>query len=82
MYDRAARSSSPGSSGSRRVVTYDEIPPLVLDATTGAEDRTFWANQGYDLRPSIAASTPQRREVAGPRPSPSSSSARGSCPRT
>ncbi len=33
----------------RRVLTYDQIPPLVLDATTGAEDRTFWTNQGFDL---------------------------------
>ena len=33
----------------RRVLTYDQIPPLVLDATTGAEDRTFWTNHGFDL---------------------------------
>ena len=26
----------------RRVVTYDDVPRLVLDATTTAEDRTFW----------------------------------------
>src|SRR5262245_51852034 len=28
----------------RRVVTFTEIPPLVLDTTTAAEDRTFWQN--------------------------------------
>ena len=32
----------------RRVVTYEEVPQLVLDATTTAEDRTFWANDGFD----------------------------------
>src|SRR5690349_9129117 len=31
----------------RRVVTYDEVPKLLLDATTAAEDRTFWQNDGF-----------------------------------
>jgi membrane peptidoglycan carboxypeptidase len=33
----------------RRVVSFDEIPPLVLDATIATEDRTFWHNEGYDM---------------------------------
>jgi membrane peptidoglycan carboxypeptidase len=32
----------------RHVVTYDEVPKLVLDATTSAEDHSFWQNSGYD----------------------------------
>ena len=32
----------------RRVVAYEDIPRLVLDATTTAEDRTFWENPGFD----------------------------------
>jgi len=32
----------------RRVVTFDEVPHLVLDATTTAEDRSFWKNSGFD----------------------------------
>ncbi|MBA2382904.1 MAG: transglycosylase domain-containing protein, partial [Chloroflexi bacterium] len=32
----------------RRVVAFDEVPKLVLDATTTAEDRTFWDNSGFD----------------------------------
>jgi membrane peptidoglycan carboxypeptidase len=32
----------------RRVVAYDQVPKLVLDATTTAEDRTFWQNPGFD----------------------------------
>ena len=32
----------------RQVVSYDDVPNLILDATTTAEDRTFWKNGGYD----------------------------------
>ena len=32
----------------RRVVGFKEVPHLILDATTTAEDRTFWKNGGYD----------------------------------
>ena len=32
----------------RRVVAYAEVPQLILDATTTAEDRTFWSNPGID----------------------------------
>jgi membrane peptidoglycan carboxypeptidase len=32
----------------RDVVTFDEIPPVVVDATTSIEDRTFWENAGFD----------------------------------
>jgi membrane peptidoglycan carboxypeptidase len=31
----------------RRVVTYNDVPRLVIDATTTAEDRTFWTNDGF-----------------------------------
>ena len=39
----------------RTVLTYDEIPQLVLDATTGAEDRTFWSNEGFDVQAMLSA---------------------------
>ncbi|NJD29209.1 MAG: hypothetical protein FIA92_13045, partial [Chloroflexi bacterium] len=42
----------------RRVVTFAEVPPLVLDATTTAEDRTFWDNDGFDPA-AIAAAVAQ-----------------------
>ncbi len=32
----------------RRVVPFEEIPTLLLDATTNTEDRTFWVNEGFD----------------------------------
>ncbi len=39
----------------RRVVTFDQVPDLILDATTTAEDRTFWTNDGYDPTAIVAA---------------------------
>ncbi|HEY7969693.1 MAG TPA: transglycosylase domain-containing protein, partial [Candidatus Limnocylindrales bacterium] len=39
----------------RRVVTFAEVPQLVIDATTTAEDRTFWTNQGFDPAAIVAA---------------------------
>ena len=39
----------------RRVVAYQEIPRLVLDVTTTAEDRTFWTNEGFDPYAILAA---------------------------
>ncbi len=42
----------------RRVVTYEEVPKLVLDATAAAEDRTFWENDGFDIA-AIAAAAAQ-----------------------
>ncbi|HEV8516803.1 MAG TPA: transglycosylase domain-containing protein [Candidatus Limnocylindrales bacterium] len=32
----------------RRVVSFEDVPKLVIDATTAAEDRTFWQNEGFD----------------------------------
>ena len=39
----------------REVVTFEEIPPLVLDATTAIEDKTFWENAGFDPMAIVAA---------------------------
>jgi len=32
----------------RETVTFAEIPPILVDATTAVEDRTFWDNAGFD----------------------------------
>jgi membrane peptidoglycan carboxypeptidase len=32
----------------RTVVTFDQIPPALVDATTSVEDKTFWDNSGFD----------------------------------
>ncbi len=32
----------------RVVVTFDQIPPALVDATTSIEDKTFWDNAGFD----------------------------------
>ena len=39
----------------RRVVTFDEVPHLIIDATTTAEDRTFWTNSGFDPAAIVSA---------------------------
>src|SRR6478672_10692443 len=39
----------------RDVVTFDEIPPILLDATTAVEDKTFWENAGFDPVGIVAA---------------------------
>ena len=42
-------------SENRRVLKYAEIPAVVVDATTSAEDKTFWTNKGFDPAAVIAA---------------------------
>ena len=46
----------------REVVQFDDIPKLVLDATTSVEDRSFWENQGIDL---VATLSALAQEVSG-----------------
>ena len=33
----------------RELVTFDQIPPELIDATTAVEDKDFWSNPGFDL---------------------------------
>ncbi|MGH2524664.1 MAG: transglycosylase domain-containing protein, partial [Anaerolineales bacterium] len=35
--------------GDRQYVRYDQIPPVVVNATVALEDQTFFTNPGYDL---------------------------------
>ncbi|MFO7531221.1 MAG: transglycosylase domain-containing protein [Candidatus Limnocylindrales bacterium] len=39
----------------RKVVDFEDIPAIVLDATTATEDDTFWDNPGVDLTATINA---------------------------
>jgi membrane peptidoglycan carboxypeptidase len=39
----------------RRVVAYADIPELILDTATTAEDRSFWSNGGFDPGAILAA---------------------------
>jgi peptidoglycan glycosyltransferase len=39
----------------RDIATFEEIPPILLDATTAIEDKTFWENAGFDPMAIIAA---------------------------
>ena len=65
----------------REPVTYEDIPPELIDATTSIEDKTFWENTGFDPVGFVSAAmdTLEGRPAAAPR-SPSSLSGPGSCP--
>ncbi len=40
----------------RQIVTFDQVPPELIDATTAIEDKDFWSNPGFDLGGFISAS--------------------------
>jgi membrane peptidoglycan carboxypeptidase len=49
VYDRADKVQLARLGDDRReVVTFDQIPPALVDATTSVEDKTFWENSGFD----------------------------------
>src|SRR6267378_2619708 len=43
------------SEENREVVSYDEIPQVLIDATVSAEDKSFWTNPGVDVLGTIRA---------------------------
>ena len=56
VYDRAGKVElGRFEDQRRRVLAFDSIPKTVLDATTAAEDRTFWDNAGIDVPALISA---------------------------
>ena len=49
IYDRTGKIElARFGAAKREVVTFDQIPPILLDATTAVEDKTFWDNAGFD----------------------------------
>ena len=49
LYDRTGKSElARFGQFKREVVTFDQIPPILIDATTAVEDKTFWENAGFD----------------------------------
>jgi membrane peptidoglycan carboxypeptidase len=45
----------------RRVIAYEEIPKLVLDTATTAEDRSYWTNGGFDPAAILSAAAETAR---------------------
>jgi membrane peptidoglycan carboxypeptidase len=39
----------------REVITFADIPPEVIDATTAIEDKDFWSNPGFDFGGFVSA---------------------------
>ena len=49
VYDRTGKVELASFAREQRdVVTFDQIPPVLIDATTSIEDKTFWENAGFD----------------------------------
>ena len=49
LYDRTGTVQLAAfGSENRRVLTFSQIPDVVLDTTTSTEDKTFWTNTGFD----------------------------------
>jgi penicillin-binding protein 1A len=56
LYDRTGQHQLAAyGSENRRILKFAEIPNVVLDATTTAEDKTFWTNTGFDPAAVLAA---------------------------
>ncbi len=56
IYDRTGKVElARFGSANREVVTFAEIPPILVDATTAVEDKTFWDNAGFDPVAIVAA---------------------------
>ncbi|MCY7419024.1 MAG: transglycosylase domain-containing protein, partial [Chloroflexi bacterium] len=56
IYDRNKVELARFSSGERReVVAFQDIAPILIDATTAIEDKTFWTNTGFDPLGIVAA---------------------------
>ncbi|HEY8237944.1 MAG TPA: transglycosylase domain-containing protein, partial [Candidatus Limnocylindrales bacterium] len=39
----------------RELVTFDQIPPEMIDATTAIEDKDYWTNPGFDIGAVVSA---------------------------
>src|SRR5438876_1224375 len=39
----------------REIVSFEQIPPEMLDATTAIEDKDFWSNPGFDVAGFVSA---------------------------
>src|SRR6185369_10489755 len=46
LFDRNGKLLASLGEFKRQVVTYEQIPPEMLDATTAIEDKDFWTNPG------------------------------------
>lgn len=56
VYDRTGKTQlARFGEFNRSVVSFDQIPKALMDATTAVEDRTFWDNAGFDTLGIIAA---------------------------
>jgi len=56
IYDRTGKIELARFGGEKReIVEFKDIPPIVIDAQTAVEDKTFWENSGFDPLAIISA---------------------------
>ena len=57
IYDRTGKVELARFGQTQRVVidSFSQLPPVLVDATTSIEDKTFWANSGFDPLGIVAA---------------------------
>ena len=48
VFDRNGTELARFGEFKREVVEFEEIPPILLDATTAIEDKDFWINAGFE----------------------------------
>ena len=56
VYDRTGKTElARFGEFKREIVTFEDLPPVIVDATTAVEDRTYWTNTGFDPAAILAA---------------------------
>ncbi|MHB8397522.1 MAG: transglycosylase domain-containing protein [Candidatus Limnocylindrales bacterium] len=57
VYDRTGKVELArfGTTQRQVVASFSDLPPVVVDATTSIEDKTFWSNAGFDPLGIVAA---------------------------
>jgi 1A family penicillin-binding protein len=64
MYDRHGRTIGEFATGKRKILAYDELPPLLLNTVVLMEDETFATHKGFYLRGFLGAAVEDIRTLS------------------
>jgi 1A family penicillin-binding protein len=64
IYDRNLKVIGTFSTGARKILTYDQLPPLLVDTVLLMEDRRFFSHKGIDPRGTLGAVVENVRALA------------------
>ncbi len=66
VYDRTGKTQLAGFAQEQRdVITWADLPPVLVDATTSIEDHSFWDNAGFDPIGLISSALRTRENPGG-----------------